>query len=90
MRNELTTALYEFDVQSGFDNARLLAGAVPALEADIDLFLHQQQPDGTWRQVQAAESGRLTDELLAFERPPPGGTGWRCTTGPARPPRGWT
>ncbi|MBI3003559.1 MAG: hypothetical protein HYY54_08110 [candidate division NC10 bacterium] len=90
VRNELTTALYEFDVQSGFDNARLLAGAVPALEADIDLFLHQQQPDGTWRQVQAAESGRLTDELLAFERPPPGGTGWRCTTGPARPPRGWT
>jgi predicted acyl esterase len=71
-RNELTTALYEFDVQSGFDNARLLAGAVPALEADIDLFLHQLQPDGTWQQIQAAESSRLTDEFLAFERPPAG------------------
>ncbi len=71
-RNELTTALYEFDVQSGFDNSRLLAGAVPAFEADIDLFLYQQQADGSWVQVQAGETSRLTDELLGFERPAPG------------------
>ena len=71
-RNELTTALYEFDVQSGFDNSRLLAGAVPAFEADIDLFLYQQQADGSWLQVQSGETSRLTDELLGFERPAPG------------------
>lgn len=45
---------------------------MPALEADIDLFLHQQQADGTWKQVMSAESARLTDDLLAFERPQAG------------------
>ena len=68
----LTTASFEFDAESGWDNARLLAGAVPSLEADIDLFLHQLQPDGTWKQVMAATNFRLTDELLVLERPAPG------------------
>jgi predicted acyl esterase len=68
----LTTAFFEFDAEAGWDNARLLAGAVPSLEADLDLYLHQRQPDGTWKQVMAATSGRLTDELLVLERPAAG------------------
>jgi hypothetical protein len=68
----LTTAFFDFDAETGWDNTRLLAGAVPSLEADIDLYLHQQQADGTWKQVMAATSGRLTDELLVLERPAPG------------------
>ena len=72
VRSALTTAFFEFDVDAGWDNARLLAGVVPSLEADIDIFLQQRQADGTWRQLTAGESGRLTDELAVLERPEPG------------------
>jgi uncharacterized protein len=71
-RTPVTTAFFEFDAETGWDNSRLFVGAVPAFPADIDLFLQRREADGTWTDVTAATSSRLTDELLVLERPPPG------------------
>jgi predicted acyl esterase len=71
-KTPLTTAVFEFDAETGWDNARLFVGAVPAFPADIDLFLQRREADGSWTDVTAGTSARLTDELLVAERPPPG------------------
>ncbi|MQA24838.1 MAG: CocE/NonD family hydrolase [Micromonosporaceae bacterium] len=69
----VTTADFEFDVEDGKDNAELIAGAVPAQQADIDLYLQRQNADGTWGStVAAGTSGSLTSEQLRLTRPTPG------------------
>ena len=65
-------ATYEFDVKSGFDNARLTTDAAYAGPADVDLYLQQQQADGTWADVASAISSRLDGESLQYGNPAPG------------------
>ncbi|UOY03485.1 PPC domain-containing protein [Blastococcus sp. PRF04-17] len=72
-RTPATVAFHEFDVQEGFDNAALLASAVPSLDADIDLYLQRQNADGTWSaDLASGGSPSLTDEQLRFADPAPG------------------
>jgi hypothetical protein len=65
-------ATFPFDVQSGFDNARLTADAGYTGPADVDLYLQQQQPDGSWADVASAISSRLDGESLQYGLPAPG------------------
>ncbi|MGH3951816.1 MAG: CocE/NonD family hydrolase, partial [Pseudonocardiaceae bacterium] len=72
-RTEATVAYHEFDVLEGKDNAQLLAGAVPSMPADIDLYLQRQQADGSWSpDLASGASGSLTEEQFRFARPDPG------------------
>ena len=72
-RTPATVAFHEFDVQDGFDNAALLVSAVPSLDADIDLYLQRQNPDGTWSaDLTSGGSSSLTEESLRFADPAPG------------------
>src|SRR3712207_6783114 len=72
-RTPVTVAYHEFDVQEGFDNAALLASAVPSLEADVDLYLQRQNADGTWSaDLTSGGSSSLTEEQLRFADPAPG------------------
>jgi putative CocE/NonD family hydrolase len=72
-RTPLTVAYHEFEVAEGFDNAALLVSAVPSLDADIDLYLQRQQPDGTWSSdLTSGGSGSLTEESLRYADPAPG------------------
>jgi len=69
----VTTEYFEFDVESGYDNAHLLVGAVPAQQADIDLYLQKRRADGSWGPVLASgTSGSLSEEELSLALPPPG------------------
>jgi uncharacterized protein len=68
----LTAASFEFDVEEGFDNARLEALAIPNLPADIDLYLQRQVAEGWGPVLTSAESGSLERELLTYGRPDPG------------------
>lgn len=82
-RTPVTVAFHEFEVLDGFDNAALLVSAVPSLDADIDLYLQRQNPDGTWSaDLTSGGSIGLTEESLRTPPPPPASTGSRCTTGP--------
>ena len=66
-------AFHEFEVQDGFDNAALLASAVPSLDADIDLYLQRQNADGTWSaDLTSGGSSSLTEESLRYANPAPG------------------
>ena len=72
-RTPVTVAHHEFDVADGFDNAVLLVGAVPATEADIDLYLQRQQADGTWSSdLTSGATGSLTEESMSYGSPEPG------------------
>jgi len=72
-RTPVTVAFHEFDVQDGFDNAALLVSAVPSLEADIDLYLQRQNPDGTWSaDLTSGGTSSLTEESLRLADPGPG------------------
>jgi hypothetical protein len=72
-RTPATVAFHEFDVEEGFDNAALLVGAVPSMQADIDLYLQRQQPDGTWSaDLTSGGSASLTEESLRYASPEPG------------------
>jgi predicted acyl esterase len=72
-RTPLTVAFHEFEVLEGFDNAALLASAVPSLDADIDLYLQRLQDDGTWSaDLTSGASGSLTEESLRLSDPAPG------------------
>jgi hypothetical protein len=72
-RAPATVAFHEFDVEEGFDNAALLVGAVPSMQADIDLYLQRQQPDGTWSaDLTSGGSASLTEESLRYASPEPG------------------
>jgi predicted acyl esterase len=68
-----TSALFEFDVEPGKDNATAEVLATPSLPADIDLYLQKQNADGSWTgDVSSGASGSLTDEVMRFESPQPG------------------
>ena len=72
-RTPLTVAFHEFDVQEGFDNAKLLASVVPSMSADLDLYLQRRASDGTWSgDLASGASGSLTEEVLSFADPAPG------------------
>jgi predicted acyl esterase len=72
-RTPLTVAFHEFEVAEGFDNAALLVSAVPGLDADIDLYLQRQNPDGTWSaDLTSGGSSSLTEESLRYADPAPG------------------
>jgi hypothetical protein len=72
-RTPVTVAFHEFDVQDGFDNAALLVSAVPSLEADIDLYLQRQNPDGTWSaDLASGGTSSLTEESQRLADPAPG------------------
>ena len=72
-RTPLTVAFHEFDVQDGFDNAALIASAVPSLDADVDLYLQRQNADGTWStDLASGGSSSLTEESLRYASPAPG------------------
>jgi putative CocE/NonD family hydrolase len=68
----VTAAAFEFDIEDGFDNARLEVVATPALPADLDIYL--QRLDGeTWSEdLAAGESGELDHETLVAGRQQPG------------------
>ncbi|MGH2739626.1 MAG: CocE/NonD family hydrolase [Actinomycetota bacterium] len=69
----VTSVFVEFDVQEGFDNARMEALAVPLTSADLDLYLQKQGTDGSWSSdLGAAASGSITEETLAAGRLSPG------------------
>lgn len=69
----LTSAVFEFDVLGGFDNARLVTQAVPEQAADIDLYLQRQQPDGSWGDdIAEGESSSLESETMESGRLAPG------------------
>ena len=59
-------ATYEFDALSGFDNASLRVDASYGGPADVDLYLQQRQPDGTWADVASATSSSLSGESLQY------------------------
>jgi uncharacterized protein len=67
----VTEASVEFDVEEGFDNARLEARSEAALPADIDLELQRETEDG-WETVASGASFDLQVESLATSRPAPG------------------
>jgi hypothetical protein len=72
-RTPVTVAFHQFEVQEGFDNAALLIGAVPNLDADIDLYLQRQNADGTWSaDLTSGGSSSLTEESLRYSSPAPG------------------
>jgi uncharacterized protein len=69
----ITAASFEFDVEEGFDNARIEVLATPMAPADIDLYLQRQADDGTWgSDIAAGESGDLDKETLVAGRQAPG------------------
>jgi uncharacterized protein len=69
----LTSAYVEFDVEAGKDNANLIVGAVPAMPADIDLYLQKQQVDGTWSgDLRSGGSGSTDQEQMLVPAPAPG------------------
>jgi uncharacterized protein len=69
----VTAASLEFDVEEGFDNARIEVLATPALPADIDLYLQRQADDGSWgSNIAAGESADLDKETLVAGRQSPG------------------
>jgi hypothetical protein len=72
-RTPATVAFHEFEALEGFDNAALLISAVPSLDADIDLYLQRQNPDGTWSaDLTSGGNSSLTEESLRFADPAPG------------------
>jgi hypothetical protein len=68
----ITAATWEFDVLSGFDNARLIIDATHSSTADIDLYLQQRQPDGSYADAASSITFRLDGESLQFSAPPAG------------------
>jgi uncharacterized protein len=69
----ITSEFVEFDVEEGKDNANLIVGAVPALPADIDLYLQRRQADGTWSgDLASGGSAAVDQEQMLVSRPAPG------------------
>jgi predicted acyl esterase len=72
-RTPLTVDYYEFEVQEGFDNAKLLVSAVPSMSADIDLYLQRKAEDGSWsNDLASGAGGSLTEESMTYGTPAPG------------------
>jgi uncharacterized protein len=69
----VTSTLVEFDVEAGYDNARMVATAVPSQQADIDLYLQRRRADGSWSgDMTSGTSGSTTEETLSTGRLAPG------------------
>ncbi|GAA2071549.1 CocE/NonD family hydrolase [Actinomadura alba] len=69
----VNSEFFEFDVQERKDNANLIVGAIPAGQADIDLYLQRRNADGTWSgDLASGGSSSLTEEQLRLARPTPG------------------
>lgn len=69
----INTAYLEFDVPEKHDNNTMVVGAVPALPADIDLFLQKRQADGSWGPtVISGGSAELTHEGFVLPQPADG------------------
>jgi uncharacterized protein len=69
----LTSTFFEFDVESGKDNATTDILATPSAPADIDLYLQRQNENGSWTgDVGAGASGSLTEETMKLANLQPG------------------
>jgi hypothetical protein len=69
---DVLAAQWEFDVRSGFDNAKLVINASYSSPADVDLFLQKQQADGTYADVASGTTSRLNGETVQASAPTPG------------------
>ena len=66
----VNTEYFEFDVLEKPDNNEMVVGAVPALPADIDLYLQKLQPDGSWAATAiSGGSAELTHEGFVVPQP---------------------
>ena len=62
----VTTHYFEFDVSAGHDNAWLEGTAIPAQDADLDIYLDRQAADGSWEQVASGTNdGDMTGEEIS-------------------------
>ncbi len=69
----VTSEFFEFDVEEGKDNTRMVVGGAPSMAADFDLYLQRQQSDGSWGPViTSGTSGDLDGEGFVLAQPPPG------------------
>jgi predicted acyl esterase len=69
----VTSEFFEFDVEEGKDNATTTVLATPSAPADIDLYLQQENPDGSWSgDVAAGASGSTSEETMRLENLQPG------------------
>ena len=65
----MTSAYFQFSVPADADDAAMIAQATPLLPADVDLYLQQQQADGTWSgDLASGTSSSLSDEVLESGR----------------------
>ena len=70
-----TSGCIEFTVPATADNAAMHAEAIPSAPADIDMYLQQKLPDGTWSEdIVSGTSGSLSGEQLDMGRLTPGQT----------------
>ena len=69
----VSSAMFEFDVEPGKDNALTKVLATPAAPADIDLYLQRKQADGSWgADLVSGASGATDKEELQAESLQPG------------------
>ncbi len=60
------THYFEFDVSAEHDNAWLEGTAIPAQDADLDIYLDRQQADGSWTEVASGTNdGDMTGEEIS-------------------------
>ena len=67
----VTDAYVPFEVEEGYDNARLEAASEAALPGDIDLHLQRRTDDG-WETIASGMTFDLQRETLSTTRPAPG------------------
>jgi len=64
--DDVTTHYFEFDVSDEHDNAWLEGTAIPAQEADLDIYLDRQKADGSWTEVAGGTNdGDMTGEEIS-------------------------
>jgi hypothetical protein len=69
----VTSGYFVFDSLAGADNASMEVNATPSLPADVDVYLQQQLPDGTWSDDLAdGTSSSLSGETMYAGTLPPG------------------
>ena len=69
----ITSEFFEFDVESGYDNATMRGRVTPTLPADLDLYLERQADDGSWEAAgDGANGGDLSGESITKDGIIPG------------------
>ncbi len=68
----VTSEHFEFDVEPGYDNAKLRGVVTPTLPSDLDLYLERLGDDGSWTEVASGTSSALDGETIGAEAPIPG------------------